>query len=371
MLRDVHRNRWRILAGGVLGLLLGLGVVAMTPDPYESSAEVLATRAPSTAPIGDIDPKDRTLDTEAQLIRSDDFLRTVGDRLGVAPERLPDRFRISATPNTQVLRFTYTAATAQQARRGARVVAATFVETRTAAVADLLPAAYRLGIRTEIVRAPELPTAPKSGNDEVPMASGLFGGMLLGLAVSHARDRWRPRITDPEQVTAATGLPVVATLGTPERLRGLTFEVRFSGAGHVLVVGIGSNELTSSVGSALRAGLRYVEDAPELEVSTNQPSSAYVLGAAQRADLVLIVAEAGRNTVAELADGARLLSRTGRTTAAVLVPRSVSADDVRQDVTASGAGGDRTGQARRSRRRLAGRRFRLRSGRAGRVGGGR
>ena len=361
LLRGVRRNRWRIIAAGLLGTLLGLGVVAVSPQPYESSVQVLASVIPSTAPVGESDPKARTLDTEAQLIGSDTFLNAVGSRLGIDPERLPEQFRISATPNTQVLRFSYTADSAAAAQRGARVVAEEFIAVRRAAVADILPAADRIGVRTEVVQRPRRPTEPKRGNDEVPVGSGLFGGLLVGLAWGHARDRWRPRITDPDQVTEATGLPVAATLGTPERLRGLTFEVRISGAERVLLVGIASGEATTAVGSALRAGLRYVEDSPELAVSTNRPSSAYVLAAAQHADLVLIVAEAGRNTVAELADGARLLSRTGRNTAAVLLPRNTRPEDIRQDVLAS----HRTGGSGSRRGRAPGRRrFRLRRSRS-------
>src|SRR5690606_30388120 len=111
------------------------------------------------------------------------------------------------------------------------------------------------------------------------------------------------------QVQELVGLPVFARLGTRERLRGLSTEIRLADARRVLVTGVAHPSSTSAVGKLLRTAMAYVDEPCEVKVVSGSPTSATTLRLAHTVDLVLLVAEIRRSSLTELREVARLLSR--------------------------------------------------------------
>ena len=230
------RSATPVLAGSALaGALVGGAVALVQPAPWTATAEVLLHASPGALTEGALEdlrlPSDSTIDTEANLVVSDASLRRAidtDDRDRVA--ELRRSVSIIAPPNTQVLDITVRADTPRQATRRAAAVASSYLETRRdylierrknaltelgealgdldpndrsdralareellrSAVADVAASAVSAG---ELISAPH----PEAGRRqfEVPVASGLGLGLLVGLALQwfkngHTIRRARP-----------------------------------------------------------------------------------------------------------------------------------------------------------------------------------
>lgn len=230
------RSAAPVLAGTALaGALVGGAVAMLQPAPYTATAEVLLHPSPGALTEGALEdvvlPAGSTIDTEANLVVSDASLRRAldtDDRSRVA--ELRRSISIVAPPNTQVLDITVQAGTGRQAARRAAAVASSYIETRRSylierrknaltaldealseldpndrsdsalareellrsAVADVVASAVSAG---ELIGAPH----PRAGRRqfEVPVASGIALGLLVGLALQwfrtgHTLRRARP-----------------------------------------------------------------------------------------------------------------------------------------------------------------------------------
>jgi polysaccharide biosynthesis transport protein len=255
----------------VLGAIAGYLYAASVPTTYTSTASVLVNPASGNpfvpTPSSVRQDELTSLETEAQVARSDEVLSTVADQIpAVSLATLERQLQIVVPANTQVLQITYTGGDAEVTQLVANTVAQAYldnrarrfeevnqarierVETRTLAVVEELKAAAKatqtdnaadkfeaeqlaVALRNELVSlraqrtALENSEAP-SGDVIAPAAVGAkasdlkamvmpFGAALAGLALgcllAVLLERFRGVIRSPRDVEAM-GVPVVAAV---------------------------------------------------------------------------------------------------------------------------------------------------------------
>ncbi|MFV2196599.1 Wzz/FepE/Etk N-terminal domain-containing protein [Nocardiopsis sp. LOL_012] len=337
------RRRWRTVAAGVLGgtLLATAGVLAL-PRTYESTAavQVRPTELPELTGeqagrlTGDIN-----LDTEAQVLLSDEVSAAVAERLGGAggappsTSELRERVSLTVPANSNVLEVTYAAGSPEAARRGADAYAEAYLAQREAHVQELLSDRLEAlrgeqelryeelsGLKGDSTRAGALraeitdlggdisplgtlretlqpgrvitPAAlPEGAAAPLPalwLPAGAALGLLAGLLLAAARDRLDPVLRGAEDTGRIGGVPVLMDLSA-------------TAGGSPLLPDDGGRDGQHVNGSAhaVRARLR-ARDAS---------------GTRRRGGVLLVAATApGRAGTAAAADLAAALVRTGSDT---------------------------------------------------------
>jgi capsular polysaccharide biosynthesis protein len=231
-------------------------------------------------------PKDATVDTEAQLVRSDEVISRLRTLPGFkdTPEGLRGRITLRVPANTRVITIGVAAGTPALAQDGAEVVGEAYLNLRTEILGGIqqrnrealtrqesllaeqlkaLPAeSESLSRRTartrrqavekqlgevrkqlaaidgqevqsgEVMQSPTLPRRPEDRRRDVGLASGAGLGLLLALGAGLLRDRRPRRIRTEASLRLRTGIPMLGTSvphepdrdGTCRRLRNLVFD---------------------------------------------------------------------------------------------------------------------------------------------------
>ncbi|TDC93357.1 hypothetical protein, partial [Actinomadura sp. 7K507] len=290
-----------VLAGGALGV----AKVAVTPATYTANISVLA---PPVALHPGVDigsaletqlkqPRETTMDTEAQLVWSDHVLAQLAKRPGfdASDEELRDRIGLTVPTSTHVLTIGVRAGTPATARDGAEVVADAYLKLRTQILGKvqegnrqaleqnliLLETQLRAlpgdkdelrrittrtrrqeivkqirevenqlsGLKTkqeqpgEVLRAAGLPETRDDPERDIAGATGIGLGLLAWVAYVLLRETRPRRIRRPADLRLHSRLPIMVeapTLGgghreVCRRLRNLVFDTE---ATTVLVVGV-------------------------------------------------------------------------------------------------------------------------------------
>lgn len=131
----VLRCRWGWI---IVGLAVGLGAGYVVNDyispRYVSHASVIVepTGLTTTSLVGGRTSGDINLDTEAQLVRSNEVATRVQEELGarLSTTELVERVTITVPPNSQVLTIGYEAETPAAAQRGASAFSAAYLASR-------------------------------------------------------------------------------------------------------------------------------------------------------------------------------------------------------------------------------------------------
>jgi capsular polysaccharide biosynthesis protein len=290
-----------VLAGGALGV----AKIVLTPATYTAHISVLAPPVslhPGYTPGRPLDPKkreprDTTMDTEAQLVWSDEVLRRLASFPGFDAPRaeLRDRIDLSVPNSTHVLTIGVRAGTPAQARSGAQAVAEGYLDLRQQILGGVqqrnrealekyltllhkqlrtLPGddeeLARRNARTrrqeimkqieevqkqisvlnrkvvqagEVLRGAALPTGRDDAGRDVALAGGLGVGLLGWVGFTLLIDRRPRRIRRPADVRLHAQLPIMvesSALGGGHReicrrLRNLVFDAE---ATTVLVTGV-------------------------------------------------------------------------------------------------------------------------------------
>ncbi|MEV5338527.1 hypothetical protein AB0K93_08565 [Streptomyces sp. NPDC052676] len=260
-LRRLLRYRTTIAAGLVLGLLGGVLLVLLRAGSYSSTSEVLVrSRTDPFSTFGVSADNQLSMGTERQIALSaavaDRAARTLGQP-SRADALLAD-LRVTNPPDTQVLRFEYTADTAKRAARVTNAFADAYLADRqdrtkamvkrmTAGLEEQIAAltekadaksesASTAGLRDQIGvlqrRASDIRSYDTSGGDVVRRAEppsqpsgpgpawliglGLVGGGLLGVLLAWLRSALEPRARSVGEVQSALGAPVLGILPGPE-----------------------------------------------------------------------------------------------------------------------------------------------------------
>ncbi|RKS05596.1 subunit length determinant protein [Nocardiopsis sp. Huas11] len=278
------RRRLRLVVAGALGgLVLATAAVLMVPPSYTSTAAVQVRPTGVAELTGERSGRvagDVNLDTEAQVLVSDQVADRVADTIaesgGTAPDTgdLRERVEVTVPPNSNVLEIHYTAGSAEDARTGADAFAAAYLELREAQVRELVDsqlealraeqesryeslsdlasesagatgaAAAGADARAEALRAEiaelgngisplgalqetivpgqvitpaSTPEGPTSPVPALWLPAGAALGLLVGLLAAVARDRLDPRLRDTEETPRISGVPVLLDLSGGRR----------------------------------------------------------------------------------------------------------------------------------------------------------
>ncbi|MFI7411086.1 hypothetical protein ACIBU0_20735 [Streptomyces sp. NPDC049627] len=262
--RLLLRYRSTIALGVVLGLLGGVMLVLLRAGSYTSTSEVLVR--PRTDPFNTMGvsvDNQVSMGTEQQIALS----ATVAARAAKAlrqPSRadaLPADLRVTNPRDTQVLRFEYTAGTAQRAARVTNAFAQAYLadrQDRSRAMVTRMTGALEqqitvltkriddkkadgsgtatAGLREqiavlhkrvsdiraydttggEVVRRAEPAARPAGPGPAWLVAFGLIAGLVLGVVLAWLRSALEPRARSVGEVQAALGAPVLGILPEPD-----------------------------------------------------------------------------------------------------------------------------------------------------------
>jgi capsular polysaccharide biosynthesis protein len=259
-------HRWTVAGATLIGLLCAALLLAVGPKTYSSTTEVLLLemldRAGDQAGSVSIN-----LDTEAVIATSRPVLREAAGLMGghLSTADVADAVEITVPANTTILSVTYRASTPEAAQDGARAVGQAYLSHRQAqAEAELRdvvaalerqrteletrlqPAAARIGTPAEqpsdrpmrnalsqqlrevaaqlagasstvplggrIIAPAEAPGHARTPTPVLVLVSGLMTGLIAGLALASARERTAPRLRQTSDITARTGIPVLAVI---------------------------------------------------------------------------------------------------------------------------------------------------------------
>ncbi|GAB2522872.1 Wzz/FepE/Etk N-terminal domain-containing protein [Nocardiopsis aegyptia] len=273
------RRRLRLVVAGVLGgLVLATAAVLTVPPSYTSTAAVQVRPTGVAELTGERSGRvagDVNLDTEAQVVLSDQVATQAADTLAESGAAVPDtqdlreRVEVTVPPNSNVLEIHYTADSAEGARAGADAYALAYLDRREAQVRELVGsqldalraeqetryealaelAAESAGAtgtaragadaRAEALRAEiaelgngisplgalqetivpgqvitpaSTPEGPASPIPALWLLGGAALGLLAGLLAAVARDRLDPRLRDTEETPRLSGVPVLLDL---------------------------------------------------------------------------------------------------------------------------------------------------------------
>ncbi|MFE3459013.1 Wzz/FepE/Etk N-terminal domain-containing protein [Nocardiopsis aegyptia] len=278
------RRRLRLVVAGVLGgLVLATAAVLTVPPSYTSTAAVQVRPTGVAELTGERSGRvagDVNLDTEAQVVLSDQVATQAADTLAESGAAVPDtqdlreRVEVTVPPNSNVLEIHYTADSAEGARAGADAYALAYLDRREAQVRELVGsqldalraeqetryealaelAAESAGAtgtaragadaRAEALRAEiaelgngisplgalqetivpgqvitpaSTPEGPASPIPALWLLGGAALGLLAGLLAAVARDRLDPRLRDTEETPRLSGVPVLLDLSGGRR----------------------------------------------------------------------------------------------------------------------------------------------------------
>lgn len=325
----VRRQWWVLVAAVLVGALLGtLRTMLLVEPTYTATVAVLAPPVPlhsglqESTPLAGAGstakrrPRDSTMDTETQLVLSNEVLSRLSTFPGFRVERreLVERISMRVPPNTRVLTIMVRAGSPAAARDGADVLAEAYLTLREEILGGIqqrnreslqrrqkllqeeleaLPGdpaeLTRLTVRTrrqainreisevqrelsaldgtavqpgEVVRGAGLPPAPDDPGRQVSRTGGAGLGLLVGVALALRRDRRPRRLRSTGDVRDSLALPVLAEvtgrrasrLHACRRLRNLVNERR---ARTLLLTGAPTRdvvELAHGVAAACKEG---------------------------------------------------------------------------------------------------------------------
>ena len=189
---------WLIVMATAATLSVAAAVAAATPVTYTSSAQVVVQPQPTTG-----SPLQPQMGTERTIAESGAVAQRAAERLGTGPRAAQEGLSVSVVLETTVLKFEYSADTAEKALDGARAFTYAYVDYRNAD--------GKVEV-AKVVTTPELPTQGAGANLVLVLGLGALAGMALGVGAALAWDRGTDRLRNAEELEELTGLPVLGNL---------------------------------------------------------------------------------------------------------------------------------------------------------------
>ncbi|MCP3819738.1 hypothetical protein NLX86_17020 [Streptomyces sp. A3M-1-3] len=254
-LRRLLRYRKTIALGIALGLLCGVLLALFRSDRYTSTGEVVVRSAADPFSFNVSIDQQVSMATERQVALSTTVATRAAKVLSgpVGAAALRRDLRVSNPPDTQVLRFEYTAGTPDRAARVTHAFVRAYladredrtearVERMTTALDEQLDTlgkqskstsgAARTGVQTQITTLqkrladlkirdttggdivfeggpPAQPTGPRKA---VVIGLALLGGLILGIIVAWLRCVLEPRVRSVSDMQSSLGAPVLGIL---------------------------------------------------------------------------------------------------------------------------------------------------------------
>ncbi|MEV6653442.1 hypothetical protein [Streptomyces sp. NPDC051219] len=255
--RRLLRYRAIIALGAALGLLCGVLLALLRVDQYISTGEVVvrSTADPFSNISVSIDHQ-LSMPTERQVALSatvaDRAAKTLGEP-AARTDALQSSLRVVNPPDTQVLRFQYTAGSPKRAARAANAFVEAYLadrKDRTDAKVERMTRALdeqiltlrkqsattkgptRSGVETQIaslqkrlsdletrdtsggdvVRGAEPPAHPAGPGQVVIVGLGLLGGLTIGIMLAWLRAVLEPRVRSVADMQSSLRAPVIGIL---------------------------------------------------------------------------------------------------------------------------------------------------------------
>ncbi|GAA0372074.1 hypothetical protein GCM10009541_13210 [Micromonospora gifhornensis] len=282
----LHRIRL-VAAVAVLGLAAAIGYVFLIPGAVSASA-VVAVRPVVTdafTPSGAAADRAVNMNVESGIATGTDVVQRLADSGGRDPRDVRDALDVEVPAGGQILRFTFTADSAESAVNNANLAAQSYLDVRRnmyerqreemlrsydesiedvaarqaalqkrmanardgareAVVAELAGVNNQLtqlsSARTEIAavdvnpgwvtQSAEKALVSSSGRGPLYVAAGLLGGLLLGVVLAYAWESMDRRIRSVDDGRDATGLPLLGTVrgqGLFGRRRPVDADIRY------------------------------------------------------------------------------------------------------------------------------------------------
>ncbi len=286
--RGTGRFRMLALRRGwvvVLTLLVAIGggwaFSRRHPPTYSASAYVLVNSGTTSTSPGPANDANSLATTYAELIPKDrNILTAVGSTLNVQPDAVQHAISVFTTSSTAVLELRYNSANPSEAIRGSQALAQ--------AVSGPIPATPT--IPPNAVLLASLPTTATEASSARTLAIPVGGvaGLLLGIILAVAWERFDPRIDDADDLRHTIAIPVTSTeelfpRGASALLRRWKEGVAFDGLKVGLVASeLRTNAMVRDVRTLLEAGaellpLRARGDAPGANGAGERPNRGVVL----------------------------------------------------------------------------------------------
>jgi capsular polysaccharide biosynthesis protein len=215
--RAVSARKWVLVAAVVIGVAGGIVFAALQTPRYASSAVVLLPPAgvdASGQPARDVN-------TQEQLASSDVVLSIASRNLRPPLPTLTLQQRLVVTaPTNDILVFEGHADTADQAISIANAVAEAYREYSTGNNAFLQggtasqPAASPANAAIQVISPATTAQTSRTKSFVTRVLAGALGGLLLGIGIVLYRDARDRRLRSRNDIAAAVGCPVVATVAT-------------------------------------------------------------------------------------------------------------------------------------------------------------
>lgn len=293
------RARWIVIvAAGLIGGLLALGMSLLTPPSYQAKVQFYVTVAAgdsaAAAYQGSLGAQQR-VQSYAALVKSTDITQQVVDATGadLTAGQVANETTATADAKTVLLNVVVTNSDPQLALR----LAQGFGEVLPGAINRLEtpdgggPALAKL----TVVNPPALPTSPQAPKTEQNVAIGLAVGLFAGIGIALLINTLDRRVKSKEQLETIAGKPVVGSI--PFR-KG---EDKEKGAEHLVPFRSGHSPAAESF-RRLRTNLQFlnVDNPPRVLVLT---SSVATEGKSETAiNLSLALAESGNRVLLIEAD---------------------------------------------------------------------
>jgi hypothetical protein len=128
----LRRHRAVLAALALAGLLAGYGWSMQQPGTFSATASVALAPVPVyvMTSTDELVPPEVTVDTDAQLLRSDEVLDAIGAVLDTDREESARHLSVTASANTHVLHIDVTAGSAEDAATAANAAATALVDVR-------------------------------------------------------------------------------------------------------------------------------------------------------------------------------------------------------------------------------------------------
>ncbi len=301
---------WLLIAGAVIAGVAAYLVTRTIAPTYSASATLLVdlSQQPGTVVYNDILASERLTKTYRELITQRPVLEEVlsgGEFPGLTVGGLQDNLDVNITGDTQLLSVSITDADPDRAALLANAVATTFVEQQNQL------SVTRAGT-VSTVESAESPTSPFAPNMRLNIVLAVAVGLMLAGGLALALEYLDDTVKTPDDVRAATGLPILGEVG---RWRGHKDEIH--------LVKRGEREAEREAYGMLRTNVRFSTLGKTMQVLLVTSSNAGEGKSTTAANLAAAVAETGKKVALVDADLRRpslhlafgLENRVGLTTA--------------------------------------------------------